>query len=426
MNNRFYSPFDYETDAGNGKRPDDFRSPFEVDRDRILHTSAFRRLQSKTQVFLSGEYDFYRTRLTHSLEVAQIGRAIAKYLQRHDAHLSADYFIDGDLVEAVCLSHDLGHPPFGHAGENTLNRVMSDYGGFEGNAQTLRLMTDTIYGHKRGMQPTRAFMDGVLKYKSLYTEMRSLNGGKPPKNHFLYDHQCDKLDFVFGGRDFPVELTPGKMRNGFKSIECQIMDWADDTAYSLNDIVDSIQAGFLNGDRIRAWAEASALDEAQSAHVDGLLKAISDGKVEGAMGRKIGQFVQATRLEEDVNFMSGETNRYRYRLVIDPAVVAESALYKKLAYELVFTSHQLKQLEFKGDRMLVSLFEAFVGEYVEEEKPSFQLLPPEIAALVSVQETKPAKVRVICDFLASMTDSAAARTYRRLHDPTFGSIVDLV
>jgi len=426
VENRFYNAFDIATDASSGSRGADFRTPFEIDRDRILHTSAFRRLQSKTQVFLSGEYDFYRTRLTHSLEVAQIGRAISRFLQRNDDALSDDFFIDGDLVEAICLTHDLGHPPFGHTGERTLNRLMKPFGGFEGNAQTLRLMTHTIYGNERGMQPSRAFADGVLKYKSLYSEMRRVNQGEHPENHFLYDEQSPQLDFVFGDRDFPAELTPGDARNGFKSIECQIMDWADDTAYSLNDIVDSIHAGFLDSSKIERWVAAQSLSAEENAHIDRLLQTIRDGKVEGRMGRKIGNFVQATRLEEDVNFMSGETNRYRYKLEIDPAAKLESAVYKRLAYELVFLSHQLKQLEFKGDRMLVALFDAFTNEYVGRSKPQFKLLPPDIESLIVAQTEDRQKVRLLCDYIAGMTDGFATRTYRRLHDPTFGSITDLI
>ena len=426
VDNRFYNAFDLSTDKGEGSRPEDFRTPFEIDRDRILHTSAFRRLQSKTQVFLSGEYDFYRTRLTHSLEVAQIGRAIAKFLNRGSESLSDEFFIDNDLVEAVCLTHDLGHPPFGHTGERTLNRLMEPYGGFEGNAQTLRQMTKTIYGNERGMQPTRAFADGVLKYKSLYSEMRRANKGNHPENHFLYDAQADQLDFVFDGADFPVELTPGDERNGFKSIECQIMDWADDTAYSLNDIVDSIHAGFLDSGKIERWATEQSLDAAQAAHIEQLLLNIREGKVEGRMGRKIGEFVSATTLREDVNFMSGTTNRYRYKLEITEEAKRESAIYKKLAFELVFQSHQLKQLEFKGDQMLVSLFDALTEQYIAREKPRFQLLPPEMAQLVNSVSSEQEKARLLCDYIAGMTDGFATRTYRRLHDPTFGSIRDLI
>ena len=183
-------------------RPEDedpIRPAFQRDRDRIIHAHAFRKLQSKTQVFLSGEYDFYRTRLTHSMEVAQIGRSICAYLFSRGAPWRPDFFIDSDLVEAVCLAHDLGHPPFGHSGERTLQELMVKWGGFEGNAQTLHLLTETIYHDEagvRGMAATRALLDGVLKYKKLFREFPA-----PPTNHFLYDPQERHRAFVFGEAD---------------------------------------------------------------------------------------------------------------------------------------------------------------------------------------------------------------------------------
>jgi dGTPase len=220
MPNTFYNEWDRERMSGNTDAGD-YRSTFQIDRDRVLHTPTFRRLQNKTQVFWSGEYDFYRTRLTHSLEVAQIGRAICHWLQsQKDGPLEPEYFIDPDLVEAACLSHDLGHPPFGHAGERTLNFLMSDHGGFEGNAQTLRILTERIFSAKRsGMDPSRAFLDSILKYKSLWSELKT-NSGTAPKNHFLYDNQHAILDWAMGGHDFPLELTPGKMRDGLLRKRC--------------------------------------------------------------------------------------------------------------------------------------------------------------------------------------------------------------
>src|SRR5882724_9340491 len=128
--NRFYHAFDRETQGP--PRTADYRTSFQIDRDRIIHAHAFRKLQSKTQVFLSGEYDFYRTRLTHSMEVAQIGRSICQFLRAQRGVLTEDFYIDGDLVEGVCLAHDLGHPPFGHSGERTLQELMVKWGGFEG------------------------------------------------------------------------------------------------------------------------------------------------------------------------------------------------------------------------------------------------------------------------------------------------------
>src|SRR5476649_1569019 len=139
MSDDFYGPFDQEIlcNAFNSARKKDYRSVFHQDRDRVMFTPAFRRLQAKTQVFQAGEYDFYRTRLTHSLEVANIAKSIAAWLR----HRQPGMAVDPDLLEAICLSHDIGHPPFGHAGERALNALMENHGGFEGNAQTLRILT---------------------------------------------------------------------------------------------------------------------------------------------------------------------------------------------------------------------------------------------------------------------------------------------
>ena len=243
--------------AQDGPRQGDYRTLFQIDRDRVIHAHAFRKLQSKTQVFLSGEYDFYRTRLTHSIEVAQIGRSICHYLRVQGGPLREDFHIDGELVEGVCLAHDLGHPPFGHSGERTLQELMLPYGGFEGNAQTLHLLTSTLYENEtgmRGMQATRALLDGVLKYKKLFREFPT-----PPENHFLYDTQEGVRAFVFD-EAIPAVLQTGELLNGFKSVECQIMDWADDAAYSLNDIVDGVKAGFLTIERIEQWAAGEGID----------------------------------------------------------------------------------------------------------------------------------------------------------------------
>ena len=142
MQNDFYNAFDREE---LDPRDEDYRSVFQRGRDRLIHNAAFRRLQAKTQVFLSGEYDFYRTRLTHSIEVAQIAGSTARYLNASSDQLGDDFKIDYSLVESSALAHDIGHPPFGHAGEKTLHRLMLPWGGFEGNAQTLRLITRIIF-----------------------------------------------------------------------------------------------------------------------------------------------------------------------------------------------------------------------------------------------------------------------------------------
>ena len=426
MDNRFYTEFDTERLVPETER-DDFRTPFQVDRDRVLHTPSFRRLQTKTQVFWSGEYDFYRTRLTHSLEVAQIGRSICQYLNKNSEFLSSEYYIDSDLVEAACLSHDLGHPPFGHAGEMALNGLMADAGGFEGNAQTLRLLTERIFTSRQsGMNPTRAFLDSVLKYKTLWSELKSSCNGKAPKNHFIYDSQLGYLDWVFDGRDFPIEFTPGEQRDGFKSIECQIMDWADDVAYSLNDLADSVRAGFLTIQKIEMWAKKNGITSKSGSAVGDLLEAIRDDRVEPMVGRRIGKYLQAVALEESNNWMSAASNRYHYKLTVDPAIRAESEIFKKLAFEVVFLSPELNQLEFKGNYMLERLWDVLIARYLTKEDENYRLLPEAIAEELAGTDDLGEKQRLICDYLASLTDGSTARLYKRLFVADFGSIGDLV
>ncbi len=428
MQNRFYQLFDIERASGRYTEGD-FRSPFQIDRDRVLHTPSFRRMQSKTQVFWSGEYDFYRTRLTHSLEVAQIGKSICHWLRHSSDLLSDDFFIDEDLVEAICLSHDLGHPPFGHAGERSLNYFMAEYGGFEGNAQTLRLLTERIFSQTRkGMDPSRAFLDGVLKYKSLWSELRTVNGDLP-KNHFLYDVQEGSLNWALGGHDFPAELAPGELRDAFKSIECQIMDWADDTAYSLNDLADSVKAGFLTVERVERWADKKGFEIGEGSILGSLLKAIRGQRIEPFVGKKIGSFIKAARLVSQRSFLSESSHRYSFELDIDKETLRESELFKSLAYEVVFLSPQLKQLEHKGSYMLRRLWEVLEKRYVHGESidgQDFRLLPEADEAEIEAAGSAEEKARLVCDFLAGMTDGYAARTFRRLFEPGFGSIGDLV
>ncbi len=421
--NTFYNDFDFAQVQAGKPRAGEYRSPFELDRDRIVHTSSFRRLQSKTQVFLSGEYDFYRTRLTHSIEVAQIGRSICTRLRRTSDLLGDDFFIDPDLVEAACLAHDIGHPPFGHTGERTLHRLMRGYGGFEGNAQTLRILTRTIFSHRqRGMNPTRALMDGVLKYKTLFSENPSAD------NHFLYDGQNEDLDFVFAGRDYAGNLKPGRERNGFRSIECQIMDWADDTAYSLNDLVDGINAGFITLKNLEQWAGSQDFGQVESGQIQNLARSIREEGAEVLMGRKIAQFIEAATLGTQRNFMSDLTHRHGYALQIAPEVVAESKLYKKLAFEVVFLSSQLQQLDKKADFIVRRLFAILAEHYIDSAKPGkdhFRLLPERDERAIFAQDDEGGRARLVCDVVARMTDGRASRMYQRLFDPGFGSILDL-
>lgn len=419
--NRFYTDFDRQTLERVRKM--DYRTPFQRDRDRIIHSSALRRLQAKTQVFISGEYDFYRTRLTHSIEVAQIGRSICHFLQHQSPLLSADYYIDADLVEAVCLAHDLGHPPFGHSGESTLNRLMRAFGGFEGNAQTLRTLTETLYpgeAGRKGMNPTRALLDGVLKYKTLYSELSQ------PERHFLYDDQQGVLQFVFENQSFPKALSPGAQRDAFRSIECQIMDWADDTAYSLDDIVDGIRAGFITREKLQTWAGSVSLNKTEQRHLSTMEEEIARGSAQRTFSRKIGEFISACRLVETENFMSARTNRYRYNLMVDAEVRSEAEFYKRLATDIVFDSPQLHQLKFKWNHILERLFTALRENYFPADRTTHKLLPLPVHQRLAGMKGEAGRLRTICDHIAGMTDGFAIRSYKRLFDPDFGSISDII
>jgi dGTPase len=412
--NHFYNRFDLE--SLHSREPDDYRTVFQTDRDRIIYSSAFRRLQAKTQVFLSGEFDFYRTRLTHSLEVAQIGRSIASFLKQTSPTLSEDFFIDPDLVEAICLTHDLGHSPFGHAGERTLHQLMKPFGGFEGNAQSLQIITETIYpglDSRRGMNPTRAFADGILKYKRLFREEPEA------QNQFIYDEQEYLRNFVLGDTD--VSLIADL--NHYRSLECEIMDWADDTAYCLNDLVDSMNAGFLRLERVKHWAENQNLHPEQAQHAETILSAIRDGKAEARLSKKIGLFIRSCSLTERAGPAAATSNRYRFGLFVDPAIRAEADFYKKLSQNLVFDHSQLHQLERKGKVILEGLFTAFCESYLCEK--GLRLLPESFDCIIRLKQSPRARARVLCDYIAGMTDGFAIRTYKRLYDPDFGSILDL-
>ncbi|MEM7791770.1 MAG: dGTP triphosphohydrolase [Verrucomicrobiota bacterium] len=427
MTNSFYNPFDLEQHPKATSHQNEYRNPFQIERDRVIFSSPFRQLQSKTQVFQSGEYDFYRTRLTHSIEVAKIGRSICEYLRADSGYLSETFYIDPDLTEAIGLAHDLGHPPFGHIGERKLNKLMALHGGFEGNAQTLRILTELIYerpGRTKGIAPTRAFVDGVMKYKALQSEWE-IADNSIPENHFIYNDQADWRELAFGGERPADELNTPRALNGLKSIECQIMDWADDTAYSLHDIVDGIRARYITVGTLTEWASQRTLEPSQSAFIETLSNKISTHSYEPYFGSRVGTFVHACSLEPRRGFLSDKTNRHAFDLKISPEVVAESKLYKRIASDLIFKSTQLQQIEFKGGYILEKLFDA-LRKHCIEKKESLGLLPAQAQQLIDQEENGSSKYRRLCDYTAALTDGQAVRTYKRLFNPDFGSIAELV
>lgn len=422
MMNSFYSKYDFERIKSGIQ--DEYRTPFQVDRDRIIHSSEFRRLQGKTQVFLPGEYDYYRTRLTHSIEVAQIGRSICNYLKAvKKDFFGNDFYIDPDLVETVCLAHDLGNPPFGHPCEKQINRLMAPYGGYEGNAQTLRLLTEIFYkqeNSKRGMNPCRATIDGVLKYKSFYSQYE-----QHPDNHFIYDNQKKYIEFIFDGRKFPDNLKKTEEINSFKSIECQIMDWADDSAYSINDLVDSISGGFITTDKLEKWLQKNNSGEYETKLILEMIKNIKDGSYKRKFSGEIGGLISSCNVKLRENFVSDLTNRYRYELVIDPEIKRKVKLYKKISVELVFQSSQLHQIEFKGNQIIKKIFEIMFDNYLENNE-SDKLLTEFTDNMINRSSEKAEKARIICDYISGMTDSYALRIYKRFFDPDYSSIADII
>jgi dGTPase len=432
MKNEFYNAFDLERFPDTPVADSDYRNAFQIERDRIIFSYPFRRLQSKTQVFQSGEYDFYRTRLTHSIEVAKIGRSICEYLRASSDHLNDSFYIDADLTEAVGLAHDMGHPPFGHIGERKLNELMAPHGGFEGNGQTLRILTELIYerpGATKGIAPTRAFLDGVMKYKALHRECVTTDAdGSPdyPDNHFIYDEQAHWRSTIFGGLEIPAALNSPKALNAFKSIECQVMDWADDTAYSLNDIVDGIHARYINVGSITEWAATQDLNADESALIEKLCQVIREDRYESHFGARIGRFVHGCTLTPRSGFLSDRTNRHAFDLTIAADVKAESSLYKRIALDLIFRSPQLQQIEFKGGHILEKLFRALCQHCANHDGSGLRILPVQVQELIQQESTTAGRHRRLCDFTAGLTDSLAVRTYKRLYDPDFGSIAELL
>lgn len=382
-----------------------YRSPFAIDRDRVIHSRAFRRLQAKTQVFSTGEYDFYRTRLTHSVEVGQIGRSICAFLTYSD---SGSPEIDSDLVEAACLSHDLGNPPFGHSGERTLHRCMEKFGGFEGNAQTMRLITKRIFTEKTGrvgLKPTRALMDAVCKYKTLWKH--------PMESHFLYVDQDECLQFVHGGLGVSEQ-----------SIECQIMDWSDDIANAYADINDGVKARLITAPILEQWASSQALDSDETAFADGLIDSIRRDDTERFRAQGIGQSIEATFIVARHGPLATLTQRYAHGIEVQPDIMKRCKFMKRIAAGIVIQSAVVQQLEMKTHVMLKRLFDLLLQNYLDKKPKA--LLPPEAHAEIISTDQEAEKARYICDHLSGMSDDFAVRTYRRLFDPLFGSMRDFV
>ncbi|MDO5645012.1 MAG: deoxyguanosinetriphosphate triphosphohydrolase [Dermabacter sp.] len=386
------------------------RSPFQRDRARVLHSSALRRLGAKTQVLGAGSNDFSRTRLTHSLEVAQVGRDIAQELG-----------CDPDVVDAACLSHDLGHPPFGHNGEKVLNALAADIGGFEGNAQTLRLIArlepkvlDGLTG--RGLNLTRASVDAAIKYPWLRGE------GPDPESAKFGVYEDDLDTFAWARADAP---------SARQCVEAQVMDISDDIAYSVHDIEDAMTGGALDlsalanpAERRRAlgvvqqWytphLDIADLDEAlvrlesESIWVlamtgDPASAAALKNMSSQLIGRFVGSVVEATRTTHG----SAPLSRYRGHVVVPEATVREISVLKGLAAAYVMSSAEQRPVYERQERVLTDLYALFTRTGSSHLDPLFRALWEQAGNAVQRQ-------RVIVDQIASLTDVSAARLHRAL------------
>jgi dGTPase len=388
------------------KRPG--RSAYERDRARVLHSSALRRLAAKTQVVVPGESDFPRTRLTHSLECAQIGRELGRALGA-----------DPDLVESACLAHDLGHPPFGHTGESALDEVAAAAGGFEGNAQSLRILTRleaktfSPEGRSVGLNLTRAALDAACKYPWTRAEN--------PRKYGVYDDDLDVFRWLRRG-------APDRRR----CLEAQVMDWSDDIAYSVHDLEDAVVAGHLRLAVLRDPADRSELaaltcarapvgevDEAEVlAALDRLLAtpwwpSSYDGShrslaaLKNTTSQLIGRFCQSAELATRDAFPSVAVRHYDADLVVPRESRLEVEVLKAVADRYVMSRDDATR-RYADQRGLVhELVDALMRDAPAGLDP---LLADDFAAATDDE----GRLRTLLDQVAQLTDTSATALHARL------------
>lgn len=434
--------------AGVGKESfsKDLREPYQRDLGRIVHSASFRRLQTKTQVMGTGEGDFHRTRLTHSLEVGQIGRGIVWHVSSSGDDKHSPFLPSSELIEAVCYAHDLGHPPFGHAGERALHAEMKDYGGFEGNAQTIRILTRLEkYYRAEGIKPTRRMLLGVLKYPVAFSEYgEKKKATKPPKCYYDSDRELiSKLLSIFPEADVAEFSSLGEnTKPKHKSFDCSIMELADDTAYGVHDLEDGVARGLLVRDQVAPKIidsfKKAGVPKIRDVTVDDLLdKLFSQDSCERkhAISLLVGYFILSVEIKPKGIF---ESPHLDLQAVVPPhARILLDCLAKDITYNSVVRRREVQTLERKGQHIMASLFQVLaddpihligikaldpfeqgVGETLknlENSKGHWRSLPQDEKSLVA---------RAICDFIAGMTNPYAEKYHRRLFEPGFGSSTD--
>jgi dGTPase len=356
----------------------DFRGEYQRDRDRIIHSNAFRRLVYKTQVFVNHEGDLYRTRITHSLEVAQIGRSIARALQLNET-----------LTEAISLAHDLGHTPFGHAGQDALNECMRRYGGFEHNLQSLRVVDELEdrYADFRGLNLTFECREGILKHCSL-RNARTLG-----------------------------ELGERFIRRRQPSLEAQIANLADEIAYNNHDVDDGLRAGLIDVDDL----QEVSLFRRQYQVVRSQYPTINERRHIHETIRRMINYVasdlirttQARLGESRLTSIDDVRERARPLASFTPEVRAENQELKKFLGERVYRHHKVLRMTSKARRVLKELFVALMEDV--------NLMPEEhrdAARRAEHQHGASGRARAVADYVAGMTDRYAILEHRRLFDPS--------
>ena len=440
----------YERREGWAPQSEDAREDGDIDYARVIHSASFRRLQGKTQILNLGDSDFYRTRLTHSLEVAQIAGGLARQLAKSfPDHVATPLLPDRSLIHAIGCTHDFGHPPFGHGGEVALNYCMRDAGGFEGNGQTLRILARLEpYSAGAGANLCRRTMLGVLKYPASFETARNpdirprlLEGPsairildpkacKPPKCYL--ECETDVVDWILApladaerARFQTVRREAGKhAKPVYKSLDCGIMELADDIAYGVHDFEDAIALGLVSKDSFAKALDgncASFLDALKAKYPDESENDVFSRMVDGLFGdagtrkryisRLVHHFLTAVEFAEDASFAE-PLLRYQVRMLPLPRAFLDAL--QRFVVDEVITSPAVQHLEFKGQSMVVAVFEAFQAD------PERLLPRDELRRF----EASGGDTRVISDAVAAMTDPHLLKTYERLFSPRMGSVFD--
>jgi dGTPase len=416
----------------NNIRDGDHRSAAQRDKARVLHSAAFRRLQAKTQIHGIGMSDFYRTRLTHSLEAAQIGSGITEQLaQKYPQPAESILGIDGHLIETICLAHDIGHPPFGHGGEIALNYVMRNDGGYEGNAQTFRIVTQLEpYTQNNGMNLSRRTLLGLIKYPNFidtlntgYPKCTSQNTKDvrthdfvPPKG--LYDCDSTVFEWLLSGidqGDRDLFMSYAKQDNNhnktlYKSFDCSVMELADDIAYGVHDLEDAIVLNKVTfesfqNEIVKPIQEYNSTKLSQRIHSLAIeLFTEESYRRKNAIGAIVNNFITAIKIHKQDKF---KTNILDYQAVLPPDDMRELLLFKNFVHRHVIQNTEVQILRYKGQQIVIELYKAFNSD------PQ-RLLPTNTRKRWEKAQEKGLEKRIIADYIAGMTDEYANRMHRDL------------